>query len=139
MSVNTVPPPIVNWAETYCVSLSTTFGGQTGPTEETLNELTDNWIKEIAPELDFPWDAVTVSMFCASCLNEDWISSRFGRIFWTLGFDEESSKLKLFRYLLWRFGQHIGGSIEDQMVSDTTTEDVELDYGSDSLDYMDDE
>ncbi|KAH8165468.1 hypothetical protein CIB48_g2765 [Xylaria polymorpha] len=136
MSADTVSPPLVNWAEMYCVSLSTTFGGLVRPTVETLNELTDEWIMSIAPEVGLPMEAVVVSMFCSSCLNEDWISSRFGLILWTLGFDEDSSKLNLFNYLLWRFGQHMGGCLEDQMMVPDTTEDAELDYGSDSLDYM---
>ncbi|KAI0451155.1 hypothetical protein F5B21DRAFT_389193 [Xylaria acuta] len=138
MSADTAPTLVernlISLAERYCLSLSTEFADPARPTVEALNEITDDWIRSVALEFHPPSAVAFICMVCACCLSEDWISSRFGLIFWTLGFD--TGRLTLFEYLLWRFEKYADECLQNQGISDGTGE-FELDYGTGGEDYVD--
>ncbi|KAI8944132.1 hypothetical protein F4801DRAFT_572763 [Xylaria longipes] len=105
-STSNIERRLISGAERYCLSISSEFADPGKPNEKRLNELTDDWIKSVVPEVHSPSAVIFICMACACCSNEDWLSARFGWVFWGLAFEGVTSRLKLFKYLLWRFEQN---------------------------------
>ncbi|KAI1756290.1 hypothetical protein F4782DRAFT_485581 [Xylaria castorea] len=115
------------WAERYCVSISTEFTDPARLTVEALNEVTDDLIQNLVLEVQSPSEIALTCMICTCSFNEDWISSQFRMIFWTLGFEGITGRLTLFKYLLWRFEKYVDENQPYQEVSDEDA-DLELDF-----------
>ncbi|KAI0466708.1 hypothetical protein F4859DRAFT_496419 [Xylaria cf. heliscus] len=132
---------LIDGAERYCIFVSSEYTDPATPTVDSLNEVTDEWIRHISPEVHSPSAAVYVCMVVSCCLNDDWLSQRFGYIFWNLGFDGVTTRQKLFEYLLWRFEKY-ADACQDPGVSDRMAfppgYEEGVDYSDDVLNYSDD-